>query len=431
MRITHADLDIQREPFARPFAFKGSAFHEKWNLVVRLRDDAGTEACGIGGLAVLWSDARVFASHTETGGNALMVATLERALQASLSTDWERPPDLLVAVRKEAEQFARVATGRGVDLQSTFVLNALVALDNAAWVLWARRRDVTDFEGWIPAAAASALGHRQSRVALTPAVGYNMPDAQVGELLQEGAGVLKLKIGYPGLEEEMVAGDCRNLQRLQPLLRGVRTPLTDSGDVALYLDANGRYRSKAALRRVLDEADRVGLLDRIVVLEEPFAPDVEESVGDLGVLVAADESLHDPADVAGRRQAGYGAIAVKPAGKTLSVAFDMLEAATAQEMVAFVADNACVPVLVEWNKNIAARLPAFPGVRGGMMESNGAENYGGWEQMLAEHPRAGAPWLAARNGVYELDDDYFVAAGGILDEPEAYLKELRRRSPTG
>ena len=41
MRIVETDLEIQREPFARPFAFKGSAFHEKWNLVVRLKDADG------------------------------------------------------------------------------------------------------------------------------------------------------------------------------------------------------------------------------------------------------------------------------------------------------------------------------------------------------------------------------------------------------
>ena len=41
MQIIETDLEIQREPFARPFAFKGSAFHEKWNLVVRLKDADG------------------------------------------------------------------------------------------------------------------------------------------------------------------------------------------------------------------------------------------------------------------------------------------------------------------------------------------------------------------------------------------------------
>jgi len=427
MRITSADLDIQREPFARPFAFKGSAFHEKWNLIVRLRDEVGTEAYGIGGLAVLWSDAQVFSTHTEMGGNALMVGTLERALQACLGFDWERPQDLLSAVRGVALDFAQVATRRGNDLQPTFVLNALVALDNAAWVLWARRHGTAQFDQWVPDSARSALGQRQPRVALTPAVGYNMPDTQILQLLDDGAAVLKVKIGAPGNESEMVSGDCQSLRRLEPLIREARTPLTESGRVLLYLDANGRYQSKAALCQLLKEADRLHLLDRIAVLEEPFAAHVDETVGDLGVLVAADESLHDPRDVGLRRQLGYGAIAVKPAGKTLSVAFDMLTAAAEQEMIAFVADNTCVPWLVEWNKNIAARLPAFPGVKGGMMESNGPENYGRWHEMLAEHPRAGASWLAAHAGAYELDDSYFNCAGGILDDPQAYFAAMRRR----
>jgi len=51
-------------------------------------DDAGTSARGIGGLAVLWSDPDVFSSHTESGGNALMMATIEIALQAALTVDW-------------------------------------------------------------------------------------------------------------------------------------------------------------------------------------------------------------------------------------------------------------------------------------------------------------------------------------------------------
>jgi L-alanine-DL-glutamate epimerase-like enolase superfamily enzyme len=429
VRVVSVDMDLQREPFARPFAFKGSAFHEKWNLVVRLDDEAGTRAFGVGGLAVLWSDAAVFAAHSEAGGNALMMGTLDAALQTALGVDWETPPQLLAAVRPAAEAFARQATGRGEALPSTFVLNALVALDNAAWVLWARRQGIDDFGDWVPDNAAPTLAQRQPRIALTPAVGYNMPDEQVTELLREGAGVLKVKIGHPGDEEAMVAGDIRGLQRLAPLLAGVQTPLTESGQVLLYLDANGRYRSKAALARVLQAAADAGLRERIVVLEEPFAADVEESVGDLGVPVAADESLHDPQDVARRHDAGYEAIAVKPAGKTLSVAFDMLAEATRHGMTAFVADNACVPVLVEWNKNVSARLPAFPGVRGGMMESNGAENYGRWAEMLAEHPRVGAPWLAARAGAWSLDEDYYASAGGVLDDPEPYIGMLRRRAP--
>ena len=71
-----------------------------------------------------------------------------------------------------------------------------------------------------------------------------MPDARIIELMAAGAGILKVKLGYPGDETDMVAGDYRSLQRLTPLIRGARTPLTDSGDVLFYLEANGRYRSK-------------------------------------------------------------------------------------------------------------------------------------------------------------------------------------------
>ena len=431
MKIAGVDLDLQREPFARPFAFKGSAFHEKWNLIVRLDDEAGTRAYGLGGLAVLWSDARVFAAHTESGGNALMTATLERALQAALDVEWERPPDLLAVVRPAAEAFARAATGLGAALQPTFVLNALVALDNAAWLLWARRHGLDRFADWVPEEARPMLRDRQARVVRTPAVGYNMPDGRIEALLAAGAGILKLKVGHPGDEAQMLAGDARNLERLGRLTEGRTTPHTEDGRVALYLDANGRYPSADAVRRLLDHADALGLLDRIAILEEPLAPEARDAVGELPVRVAADESLHDPDDVPRRSDLGYAAIAVKPAGKTLSVAFQMLAAAHRASMTAFVADNACVPALVEWNKGVAARLPAFPGVRGGMMESNGAENYGRWEGMLAEHPAAGAPWLAEREGAWRLDDDYYARSGGIFADPEPYLGELRRRARGG
>jgi L-alanine-DL-glutamate epimerase-like enolase superfamily enzyme len=427
MRISHVDLDIQREPFARPFAFKGSAFHEKWNLVVRLEEAEGQSAFGLGGLAVLWSDPEVFAAHTETGGNALMVAVLEGALRAAQGLHWDQPQHLLTAVLPEAEAMARQLTGRGAQLQRTFVLNALVALDNAAWVLWARSAGVDDFEALVPIEAVAPLSHRQSRVALAPAVGYNMPVHEVAGLLGAGAAVLKLKIGHPGEEEAMVSGDLTSLERLAAPLADAETPLTVSGKVCLYLDANGRYRSREALDRLIAGADRLGLLDRILVLEEPFAADVTEPLTDLPVLVAADESLHDADDVGRRRALGYGAIAVKPAGKTLSVAFDMLAAAHREGAVPFVADNACVPVLVEWNKNVAARLPLFPGLRGGLMESNGPENYGRWSEMVAEHPCAGAGWIEARQGAYRLDDDYYRSSGGIFEDPDAYLARLRGR----
>ncbi|MBT3345144.1 MAG: L-alanine-DL-glutamate epimerase [Gemmatimonadetes bacterium] len=427
MQIDHTDLEIQREPFARPFAFKGAAFHEKWNLVVRLRDDDGREAFGVGGLAVLWSDARVFARHSEVGGNALMVAILERGLALARSAGTiDSPVQLLNTILPDVESYAQSVTGVP-DLSRTFILNALVALDNAAWMLWSQSRSVQGFDGLIPTGIRHALGHRQRQIALAPAIGYNMPDEQIRALLGAGAGILKVKIGHPGDEEEMVAGDIDGLARLHRIVGDTACALTTDGRVAYYLDANGRYRRREALERLLEAVHRIGLLDRILLLEEPFAADVVEDVDVRGlpVRVAADESLHDPADVERRHELGYGAVAIKPAGKTLSVAFDMVAEAHKSGMTAFVADNACVPWLLEWNKNVAARLPDFPGVCGGLIESNGAENYGRWQQMLEEHPCAGAPWLAAREGAYHLDDDYWQQSGGIFLDPAPYSRLLR------
>ena len=106
MKIVDYDLDIQREPFAKPFAFKGSAFHEKWNLVVRLQGDDGGQAFGVGGLAALWSDSEVFDAHSEIGGNALMVAILERALACSRDREFTAPPELLAAILPEVQDYA-------------------------------------------------------------------------------------------------------------------------------------------------------------------------------------------------------------------------------------------------------------------------------------------------------------------------------------
>ena len=149
MYIAHTDLEIQREPFARPFGFKGSAFHEKWNLAVRLRDNAGTEAFGLGGLAVLWSDADVFAAHTEVGGNVLQTALLEYALQQVLDRDFPTPMDILPNILPDVHEYGKTVT-QNPDLRLTFSLIALVALDNAAWMLYARQNGIDSFDDLIP-----------------------------------------------------------------------------------------------------------------------------------------------------------------------------------------------------------------------------------------------------------------------------------------
>ena len=76
---------------------------------------------------------------------------------------------------------------------------------------------------------------------------------------------------------------------------------------------------------------------------------------------------------------------------------------------------------MEWNKNIAARLKPFPGMGSlGLIESNGHQNYKNWNKMMSYHPRNDGAWVQAKNGVYELNDEFYRTGGGIFDSSEHY-----------
>jgi L-alanine-DL-glutamate epimerase-like enolase superfamily enzyme len=424
MRITETQLEIQREPFAKPFAFKGSAFHEKWNTIVRLRDDQGYEAVGIGGLAVLWSDPDVFSAHTEVGGNLLQASILEHALQHVQGREYPDPPSMLGDVLPHAFAYGRAITSNE-QLRLTFVLIALVALDNAAWLLFAEENGVSSFNALIPPWSQETLAHRQNAVATVPAVGYTMEMDTLDGILRAGAYILKIKLGQRGTQQEMVHKDKEWLSRIHDMAKGLTTSMTDSGNILYYLDANGRYEDKAGIVELVKHAERIGALDRVILIEEPFEDSVEADVSDLDARFAADESIHTIEDVARRAEQGFEALAVKPAGKTMSLAFEMVRAGAEMGMECFVADNACVPVLVEWNKNVAARLPVFPGIKGGLMESNGPDNYPNWDRMLSEYPIPDANWLRPIDGTFRLGANYYAHSGGIFEIPTNYNSLLR------
>ena len=425
MRVAEADLELSREPFARPFAFKGSAFHEKWCPAVRLADGSGVVAVGVGGLAVLWADPRVFQAHTETGGNALQLAVLEEALRLVTGRDFPDPLALHDAIVDPVHDYACRITGLP-DLRLTFTLVALTALDYASWLLDAGGRGTDSFDGLVPEPFRADLAERQTRVAVAPAVGYTLPDDTVRALLDAGAGVLKIKIGQPGSQAEMVGKDIERLDRVHALAGGRRAELSESSEVLYYLDANGRYNTKDAMARLLDHCRRGGYLDRIVLVEEPFSRPEATDVHGLPARFAGDESVESAADVRTRVEQGYTAFAIKTAGKTFSRSLRMLRAAREAGAVCFVADNACVPASLEWNKNVAARLPAFPGLHGGLIESNGAENYAHWEQLLAGQPRPEARWLRPQRGAFVLDEDYYRESGGVFAPIHAYARLFRK-----
>jgi len=411
--ISRIELDVAREPFSKPFGFKGYSFTEKWLCKVGLTSDTGRCASGLGGLAVLWSDQNVFTTHSEVGGNLVMASVLEHALQTAKGMTFETPLDLLDMLIEPTYAYACRITNND-KLRKTFALNALVGLDNAAWKLYGLCQGVTTFDQLLPDEFRSVLSARHDMLACVPTLSFNDSIDEVVQLVDSGHFLLKVKIGSPGDPKQMLEADIERIRQIHEAVADRTTPHTTDGRIRYYLDANGRYPNTEMVQRLLDKATSFGMLEQIAILEEPLPEEVEQSVADLGVTVAADESLHDPKDVSLRAQRGYGALALKPAGKTFSMTLRMAAEAQRLGLPCFVADSACTPRLMDWNRNVAARLAPFPGLKTGMIESNGPQHYVRWHQMLAEHPCAGASWLESTNGLFNLTKDFYTTAGGTL-----------------
>ena len=429
MRIIKTEGGLAREPLSRPFGFKGGYLNELWHPAVKLTASSGSVGVGCGVQSVLWSDAEIFRRHDNCGGNAMMLSITARALELAKEVDWFTPVDLLDVIMPELTAYARQICVRN-DLRLTFVLNALVPVDNAAWMLYAAEHGLTGFDAMIPAEWRIALLARHERLAAVPLLTYVLPDETIGRLADQGYAMFKIKLGADpdgnGDRAAMLAWDKERLTRIHRLLSSYRTPHTATGKVAYYLDANGRYDTRDRLLRLLEHADRIGCLEQVLILEEPFEENNDADVADLPVLTAADESAHSNADTIRRLDQGYRAVAVKAIAKTLSMSLKIMSAAAARQAHCFCADLTAPPVLLEWNRAIAARLPALPGMNCGILESNGKQNYCNWKYLCAHHPHAGADWIKAENGIFRLSDDYYRRDGGMLEIP-VYYSELAEK----
>jgi L-alanine-DL-glutamate epimerase-like enolase superfamily enzyme len=425
VRIAEVDSDFEREPLRRPFGFKGGFMREIWQTAALAVAASGTRRVGLGTHSVLWSDARVFAGHSEAGGNALMYAITERALALARDRAFTTPVELLEELLPEVHEYARGVTSQP-DLRMTFTLNALVPVDNAAWLVYAAETGREDFDAMIPEAYRPALAHRHREVAAVPLMAYTIPISEIREAADDGFFVMKIKIGQPGTQEEMLEKDKARLSEIHAAIGHLETPHTASGKLPYYFDANGRYESKDTLQRLLDHARRIGAFDQIAVLEEPFPEDLEVRVDDLGVRVAADESAHTDTDAARRIELGYGAIALKAIAKTLSMTLKIARVAHEAGVPCFCADLTVNPILVEWNKTVAARLAPFPGLGLGLLETNGHQNYRDWERMRSYHPCPDAPWATPKDGVFRLDEDFY-RRSACLFEPSPYYEALFRQ----
>ncbi len=421
IRVERVNSNFERETLIRPFGFKGGYMTEMWQTASRLQS-AGHRKTGICTQNVLYADANVFASCSEAAGNALMFSLTSRALQLTGETAFSTPVDLLEKILPEVYTYGKKLTGRD-DLNTIFALNALIGVDNAAWLLYAAENKLPDFDAMIPAPYREALSYRNDKVAIIYLASYNLPVEELKKAVQQGYFVIKIKIGQPGTQAEMLQKDMARLTEVHNAIRDARTTQTRNGRLIYTLDANARYEKKETLLRLMDHAKKIGAFGQILFIEEPLTEANGEHVGDVGVRIAADESAHDEAGTLRRFEQGYTALALKGIAKTLSLSMKMAKLARERNIPCLCADLTVNPILIDWHKNLAYRLAPFPGLGMGLMETNGDLNYRDWSRMVSYHPAAGAPWTKVTNGVFELKDDFYRSSGGIF-APIPHYEEM-------
>ena len=418
-RVTATDSNFEREPLIRPFGFKGGFMREIWQSAAMLQGGSGIRKIGICTHNVLWSDAEVFAAHSEAAGNAIMYTMTERGLQMIKGQTFESPVHMVDSIMNELWRYGQKITDNP-HLRKTFALNALVGVDNAAWLLFAAENSMTKFDDLIPAAYCPALSHRHKTVASIPLMAYNIPIDEIVKAVDDGYFFMKIKIGQPGTQDEMLQKDIDRITAIHQAIGSRTTPHSKNGKLPYYFDANGRYEKKETLQRLIDHTQKIGAFDQIAIIEEPFPEELEVDVKDLGIRIASDESAHTDADALKRIQMGYGAIALKAIAKTMSMTMKIAQVAHENNVPCFCADLTVNPILVEWNKLVAARLSPFPGLGTGLLETNGHQNYVNWNRMLEYNPTSGTSWAKTVQGVFHLDRDYYERSGGIFEPSEHY-----------
>jgi hypothetical protein len=417
--IKSASSNYEREPLIRPFGFKGGYMTEIWQTASLLESASGISRIGICTQNVLWSDAAVFAANSESGANALMFALTEYANKLLRGRGFITPMDLIDSIFNEVHEYGKKIT-YNPNLRKTFVLNSLVGTDNAAWLLYAAANGIKNFDEMIPPDYRKGLTKHHDKVASIPLMAYNIPVNEIVEAVKSGYFFMKIKIGQPGTQDEMIEKDKARLSAIHNAIGKSETAYTKSGKLPYYFDANGRYENKETLLKFLDHADKIGALEQIAIIEEPFPEEKEIDISDIPVRIAADESAHTDADTLKRIEMGYRAIALKAIAKTLSMTLKIIKVANDNNIPCFCADLTVNPVLVEWNKNVAARLAPFPGIGLGLVETNGHQNYRNWETMRSYLPYPEAEWTRTKNGVFNLDEDYYNKSGGIFVQSPHY-----------
>jgi len=333
IKIEKAASAYEPELFKTAFGFKGNKLTGVWQTVVMLSD--GKEVgMGLGVQSVLWSDRSVFVKFGEEKSNSLMFSITEHALNMIVEREFSSAKEITDYVFDSCFAYAKQITGMNVT--ETFVLNALVPLDMAAWHLFARLSHADSFDF-----IYKGVG-RCEKLANIPLITYGTPVDDVLRMAEDGICIFKIKLGSDpdgdGDLQKMLEWDKGRALEIHNAVKDMATDYTESGRIVYYFDANGRYDTKERLCELVRFLEEHGIAERTVLFEEPFAEENEIFIGDIPICFAADESAHSLADVKRRIELGYKAITLKPIAKTPSVTIEMANAAYSAGVECFCAD---------------------------------------------------------------------------------------------
>ena len=80
----------------------------------------------------------------------------------------------------------------------------------------------------------------------------------------------------------------------------------------------------------------------------------------------------------------------------------------------------------EYSDGVLTMLPDVPQVEEvylgemGLLESNGHQNYVNWKDLVSYHPYPDGSWINSKNGVFNLNNEFYEKSGGVLAESEHY-----------
>lgn len=419
MKITGVKCVHQNEPFITPFSFKGNALTSAWisEVIIFSENQMGI---GVSIQSVLWSDSNIFVKYGEKRSNELMYEVTKYALGLLMDEDFENPRQIMGGLSEKCHSY--IEKLMGISVSKTFVLNALVPVDMALWQLWARVNKIKNFDFVFKGQ------NKCSRIVNVPLVTYKTSVDEVISLAEKGVCLFKIKLGAdPDGDndyEKMLAWDKKRILEIHNALKNYTTSYTENGRIAYYFDANGRYPDLETLKNLVNFMEENHIKERTVLFEEPFSPDSTLSVKDIDINFAADESVHDIKDVYERAKSGYKTLTLKPIAKTFSITIDMVEAALENGMQCFCADLTVPPITFLWNKCFASRLNFIKGMKIGIIESNGAQNYVNWDKMLSYIGK-----YDETDAFYILENDFYENSDGIFEVCDFYKELIMKSQP--